>query len=201
MSLSITGGRFNGSVLRTPAGANLTRPTSGKVRQALFNVLQNALRDHLPGGIEDARFVDLFAGSGSVGLEALSRGARKTLLVESHPAAFKVLEANCRLLLSRGAEPDTLEWLRQDARVFCKNARAKTAAERFDVVFADPPFGQDFSSLPELLRPLLKPNGLAVVQFPSRNPPGWVAMLDSSAPGGGRVLVYGESSLAIFGPE
>ena len=195
MSLSITGGEFNGSVLRTPTGANLTRPTSGKVRQALFNILNH----HVDGGVEGSDFLDLFAGSGSVGLEALSRGARKTVLVENHPAAFKVLEANCRLLLSRGADSAAVEWLRQDARSFCKNERGKTATAtpdaRFDVVFADPPFGQDFSGLPELLRPLLTPGGVAVVQFPTRNPPEWVASLGE----GGRVLVYGESSLAVFG--
>ena len=188
MSLSITGGEFNGSVLRTPSGANLTRPTSGKVRQALFNVLR--------GRIEDADFIDLFAGSGAVGLEALSRGARKTVLVENHPAAFKVLEANCRLLLARGAEPAALEWIRQDARAYCKSAGERIAREGggFGVVFADPPFGQDFSGLPGLLRPLLAPGGVAVVQYPTRNPPDWVAGLGDKA----RVLAYGESSLAVF---
>jgi 16S rRNA (guanine966-N2)-methyltransferase len=184
MALSITGGQFNGSVLRTPAGAGLTRPTSGKVRQALFNILR--------GRVEDAGFLDLFAGSGSVGLEALSRGARKTVLVESHPAAFKVLEANCRLLLARGADPAALEWTRQDARAYCKATRA-----RFGVVFADPPFSQDFSGLPELLRPLLEPGGAAVVQYPTRNPPDWAATLGDK----GRLLAYGESSLAVFGPS
>jgi 16S rRNA (guanine966-N2)-methyltransferase len=190
MALSITGGEFNGSVLRTPSGADLTRPTSGKVRQALFNVL----RHHRDGGLEEAAFLDLFAGSGSVGLEAVSRGARKTVLVEQHPAAFKVLEANCRLLLSRGAAPARLEWLRQDARIFCRN-EGKPGGARFDVVFADPPFGQDFSGLPERLRPLLGPGGVAVVQYPTRNPPDWVATLGATA----RALAYGESSLAIFG--
>jgi 16S rRNA (guanine966-N2)-methyltransferase len=188
MALSITGGEFNGSVLRTPAGANLTRPTSGKVRQALFNVLR--------GRVEDARFLDLFAGSGAVGLEALSRGARETVLVENHPAAFKVLEANCRLLLARGAAPEALRWVRQDARAYCKN-EGKAAPARFGVAFADPPFGQDFSGLPELLRPLLEPGGVAVVQYPTRNPPDWVAALGDK----GRVLAYGESSLAVFGPS
>jgi 16S rRNA (guanine(966)-N(2))-methyltransferase RsmD len=186
MSLSITGGTFNGSVLRTPSGAHLTRPTSGKVRQALFNILR--------GRVEDARFIDLFAGSGAVGLEALSRGARKTVLVEQHPAAFKVLETNCRLLLSRGAEPAALEWLRQDARAYCQRSADRQEAA-FDVVFADPPFGQDFSGLPGLLKPLLAPEGTAVVQFPTRNPPVWVATLGTSD----RVLTYGESSLAVFG--
>ena len=185
MSLSITGGRFNGSVLRTPSGADLTRPTSGKVRQALFNILR--------GRIEDSDFLDLFAGSGAVGLEALSRGCRKAVLVEHHPAAFKVLDANCKLLLSRGAEPGTLEWLRQDARAFCKSAAGRPET-RFGAVFADPPFGQDFSGLPDLLRPLLEPEGVAVIQFPTRNPPDWAGSLGDQ----GRVLVYGESSLAVF---
>jgi 16S rRNA (guanine966-N2)-methyltransferase len=185
MSLSITGGRFNGSVLRTPSGANLTRPTSGKVRQALFNILR--------GRIEGSDFLDLFAGSGAVGLEALSRDCRKAVLVEHHPAAFKVLEANCKLLLSRGAEPDTLEWLRQDARAFCQ--AASKSGRRFGTVFADPPFGQDFSGLPDLLLPLLEPEGVAVIQFPTRNPPDWVGTVGEK----GRILVYGESSLAVFG--
>jgi 16S rRNA (guanine966-N2)-methyltransferase len=190
MSLSITGGRFNGSVLRTPSGANLTRPTSGKVRQALFNVLGNALR----APIGDSDFLDLFAGSGAVGLEALSRGCRKAVLVEQHPAAFKVLDANCKLLLSRGAEPATVEWLRQDARAFCKIEGGNSGGRRFGTVFADPPFGQDFSGLPDLMLPLLETDGLAVVQYPTRNPPVWVETLGDKA----RILVYGESSLAVF---
>ena len=184
MSLSISGGRFNGSVLRTPSGANLTRPTSGKVRQALFNILR--------GRIEDSDFLDLFAGSGAVGLEALSRGCRKAVLVEHHPAAFKVLEANCKLILSRGAEQGTLEWLRQDARAFCD--RTAREGRKFGTVFADPPFGQDFSGLPDLLQPLLEPEGVAVIQFPTRSPPDWVKAIGEN----GRILVYGESSLAIL---
>jgi 16S rRNA (guanine966-N2)-methyltransferase len=185
MSLSLTGGRFNGSVLRTPSGVNLTRPTSGKVRQALFNILQ--------GRVEGVDFVDLFAGSGAVGLEALSRDARKTLLVEQHPAAFKVLEGNCKLLLARGADPKALEWIRQDARAWC--IQAAREGRKFGVVFADPPFGQDFSGLPGLVRTLLDPDGLAIVQFPTRNPPDWIPSLGDK----GRLIAYGESSLAVFG--
>ena len=190
MALSISGGRFNGSVLRTPSGANLTRPTSGKVRQALFNILQH----HLNGGIEETDFLDLYAGSGAVGLEALSRGSRKSVLVEQHPAAFKVLDANCKLLLSRGAEPDSISCVRQDARVFCK-VEGKGGGHRFGVVFADPPFGQDFSGLPGLMRPLLEPDGVAIIQYPTRNPPDWVGNLGDQS----RILEYGESSLAVFG--
>ena len=190
MALSLTGGQFNGSVLRTPSGANLTRPTSGKVRQAIFNILR--------GHVEDASFLDLFAGSGAVGLEALSRGSRRVVLVENHPAAYKVLESNCRLLLSRGAEASAVEWLRQDARQYCKSRQGSPldSGEKFAVVFADPPFGQDFSGLPELVLPLVEQDGLALIQFPTRTPPDWVKHLGEN----GRIVEYGESSLAILGP-
>jgi 16S rRNA (guanine966-N2)-methyltransferase len=191
MALSITGGRFNGSVLRTPTG-DRTRPTSGKVRQALFNILR--------GSFEDADFLDLYAGSGAVGLEALSRGCRRAVLVENHPGAYRVLEENCRLLLSRGAEEGSLQWKKQDARAYCKTlgkTGGETGAGPFGVVFADPPFGQDFSGLPELILPLLAEDGVAVVQYPTRNPPAWVAPLTGKA----RLLEYGESSLAVFGAD
>jgi 16S rRNA (guanine966-N2)-methyltransferase len=181
MAISLTGGIFNGSVLRTPSGSDLTRPTSGKVRQALFNVLR--------GRFEDATFLDLFAGSGSVGFEAFSRGASRATLVEKHPSAFRELEANRRLLAARGAAPEALECLKAEARAFCLKCVAER--RRFRIAFADPPFGQDFSGLPELLLPLLDENGVAVIQFPTRNPPAWVSGAD-------RVLAYGESSLAFF---
>jgi 16S rRNA (guanine966-N2)-methyltransferase len=181
MSLSLTGGAFNGMALKTPTGMNLTRPTSGKVRQALFNVLR--------GSFEDGAFLDLYAGSGAVGLEALSRGAQRSVLVESHSAAFRVLETNCRLLIARGAETTSLEWLRRDARIFCKSAAQD--GTRFQVVFADPPFDQDFTGLRDALLPLLAPAGIGVIQFPTRTPPDFVTKVE-------RVLEYGESSLALF---
>ncbi len=180
MSLSITGGRFKGAVLRTPAGKDLTRPTSGKTRQALFNILQDRL--------DGADFLDLYAGSGAVGLEALSRGCRATL-VENHAAAFRVLEANCRLLLSRGAEAESLQWVREDAGKFPERMAAK--GRRFSVVFADPPFSMDFSGLWDRIKPLLTEGGMGIVQFPTRNPPDFTARAL-------RVYAYGESSLAVF---
>lgn len=182
MSLSLTGGRFNRAALKTPAGANLTRPTSGKVRQALFNILR--------GRVEDGRFLDLYAGSGAVGLEALSRGARRVTLVERNAAAFRALEANCALLVARGAEPESVVRVRRDARTWCVE-RAGDPDAVFDVAFADPPFGQDFTGLWDLMRPLVAPGGVGVVQFPARTPPDFAARAD-------RVLEYGESGLALF---
>lgn len=181
MSLSLTGGRFKGAVLRAPVGKDLTRPTSGKVRQALFNIL----RDRVDG----STFLDLYAGSGSVGLEALSWGCGKVTLVENHPLAFRALEANAALLVSRGVEKASLECLRDEAVKFCR--RAEKNARRFDIVFVDPPFTLDFNGLLEDIKPLMAGDGTAVVQFPSRNPP----LFTQKA---AKVYAYGESSLAVF---
>lgn len=182
MSLSLTGGDFNGAVLKTPTGMNLTRPTSGKVRQALFNILR--------GTFEDEAFLDLYAGSGAVGLEALSRGAARVTLVEHHAAAFRVLDGNVKLLVARGAAADRIETVKQDARAYCATQGA-AGGRRFAVVFADPPFGQDFTGLWDAMRPLVAPGGVGVIQYPSRNPPDFAAAAD-------RVVAYGESSLAFF---
>jgi 16S rRNA (guanine966-N2)-methyltransferase len=190
MSLSLTGGRFNGAVLKTPAGASLTRPTSGKVRQALFNVLR--------GRFEGGDFLDLYAGSGAVGMEAVSRGARRAVLVEHHPAAFRALEANRALLVARGADPASLRAVRRDARSFCKEIVAGPGQDfspgSFSVVFADPPFDQDFSGLWDAMSPLLAPDGAGLVQFPARRPPDFAARAD-------RILEYGESAIALFHPK
>ncbi len=179
--MNITGGRFKGAILRTPTGKDLTRPTSGKVRQALFNILRDR--------IEDSEFIDLYAGSGAVGLEALSRGCHRATLVENHTVAFRALEANAKLILSRGAESESLQCVREDALKFC--LRAGKEGRRFDIVFADPPFTRDFTGLWERFKPLLNEAGVGIVQFPSRNPPEFT---ETAA----RVYTYGESSLAVF---
>ncbi|HLU70073.1 MAG TPA: RsmD family RNA methyltransferase, partial [Fibrobacteria bacterium] len=139
---------------------------------------------------EDEDFLDLYAGSGAVGLEAVSRGARRAVLVESHPAALRALDANVKLLAARGAAPDSLAPVRREARAYCA-AEAREGGARFAVVFADPPFGQDFSGLADAVRPLLAEDGVAVIQYPARHPPDFLAAAD-------RVLTYGESGLALF---
>jgi 16S rRNA (guanine966-N2)-methyltransferase len=144
----------------------------------------------LRGNFEDGDFLDLYAGSGAVGFEALSRGARCAVLVESHPAALRVLEANRKLLVARGAAPDALVCMRRDARAFCAT-EARAGGARFATVFADPPFDLDFSGLWNAMRPLLAPGGTGIVQFPARTPPDFVPQAD-------RVLEYGESALAVF---
>ena len=130
-TLRIIGGQWRGRKLRFADGEGL-RPTTDRVRETVFNWLQPV--------IAGARCLDLFSGSGALGLEALSRGADEVLFIERNPQAVKALRENLALLEAANAEVhqgDALVWLRGTPRPF-------------DVVFLDPPFRQD------LLAPALK---------------------------------------------
>jgi 16S rRNA (guanine(966)-N(2))-methyltransferase RsmD len=105
-----------------------TRPTSDRLRETLFNVLAPR--------IEGARFLDLYAGSGAVGIEALSRGAAGVVLVEKAPPALKVLRANLEKLGLRG----TVRVEAAGVSAFLRKVRPESAPMRFDVVFLDPPY-------------------------------------------------------------
>jgi 16S rRNA (guanine(966)-N(2))-methyltransferase RsmD len=122
--MRIIAGSFRSRTLQAPAGL-ATRPTSDRLRETLFNVLASR--------IEGARFLDLYAGSGAVGIEALSRGVAEVVFVERAATAIKVLRANLdRLKLTEGF------------RVVAGNAsgffRKAEAYRRFDLVFLDPPY-------------------------------------------------------------
>ena len=113
--------------LEAPAGMS-TRPTSDRLRETLFNVLAPRM--------EGAWFLDLYAGSGAVGIEAASRGATTVMLVERAEPALRVLRANLEKLGLRGG-------VRVEAvsvGAFLRRVRPESAAIRFDVVFLDPPY-------------------------------------------------------------
>jgi 16S rRNA (guanine966-N2)-methyltransferase len=118
--IRIIGGRFRGRRLETPADLSI-RPTSDRTREALFNILDHA------GLIGGAAFLDLFCGTGAVGLEAWSRGAGEVWLVDRD---IKLAVRNAEAL----GQPDEVHVLRQDA------TRLMVAPARFDLVFLDPPY-------------------------------------------------------------
>jgi 16S rRNA (guanine966-N2)-methyltransferase len=161
----IIAGAAGGIRLDVPASG--TRPTSERVREAMFGSLESA------GAIDDARVLDLYAGSGALGLEALSRGASTADLVEKGPAAAGIATRNADRV----------------ARV-CGNATARVhrgavhtylgrATGPFDLVFIDPPYDltdADLRAALELLRPTLAPDALVVVERGKRSAePDWAA--------------------------
>jgi len=120
--LRIIGGRWRGQRLTFPPVPGL-RPSPDRVRETIFNWLQPIM--------EGARCLDLFAGSGALGLEALSRGAAESVLVDGHPKAVAALREHMRRLEANG------EVRQQDVLKFLEGPRP---ARPFDIVFLDPPF-------------------------------------------------------------
>jgi 16S rRNA (guanine966-N2)-methyltransferase len=145
-----------------------TRPTSDRVREALFSALE--ARD----AVRAARVLDLYAGSGALGLEAASRGAASVVLVERNPGASRVAKANAALVARAFAPADAPRLELRTAAVLSYLAAAEGP---FDLVFSDPPYEQGEEGLAADLRalvPLLAPHALVVVERSSRSPePAW----------------------------
>jgi 16S rRNA (guanine966-N2)-methyltransferase len=128
--MRVIAGTLRRRTLEAPPGM-ATRPTSDRLRETLFNVLAPR--------IQGARFLDLYAGSGAVGIEAASRGAERVVLVERAAEALKVLRANLESLRLRGG-------VRVEAvsvAAFLKKVRPESAGFVFDIVFMDPPYEAD----------------------------------------------------------
>lgn len=140
----IVGGRYSGRRLTTPAGG-ATRPTAEKVRAAIANSLQAS------GAAAGAAVLDLFAGSGALGLELLSRGAASLVAVDKNRSALVALRANVHAL---GVQQVTIR--EDDVLSF-----AVTAGERFDIVVADPPYDLPDTDLSDILTALVNSGRLA----------------------------------------
>jgi 16S rRNA (guanine966-N2)-methyltransferase len=183
----IISGSAGGRRIQTPAGS-ATRPTSDRVREALFSRLEH--RELLDG----AKVLDLYAGSGALGLEAASRGAALVLLVESHKAAAKVIRANIDVLGLRGARVivDTVE------RAL---AAGPPGGIRMDLVLIDPPYDVSEDALGAVLAALVEREWLArdafvVVERSSRSPqPSWPEGLELSGE-----KRYGETTMWFAEP-
>lgn len=149
-SMKITGGEACGRVIEMPAHPGV-RPTGSKMREALFNILGKL--------VENAHFLDLFAGSGLIGFEALSRGAAFLTAVEKNSPCADVIRANAEKL---GYEKKT-KIIQTDFR----RAIASLNADQFNIVFADPPYMSEHSKLVVKLvaqQKLLKAKGLLIVE-------------------------------------
>jgi 16S rRNA (guanine966-N2)-methyltransferase len=129
--MRIIGGKLKGRTLRGP-GSDAIRPTSDRLREMIFNILAHSYGNPAEG----ARVIDLYAGTGAMGIEALSRGAVFALLVDSSAAACAIIRANaaaCNLGVAAAV-------LKRDAR----KLGARTEWPRFNLAFLDPPYGRGF---------------------------------------------------------
>jgi len=173
----IIAGTHKGARIFAPKGA--TRPTGDRVREAAFNLI---------GPVEDMAVLDLFAGSGAMGLEALSRGAASAVFVESDREAQRVIERNLEKLGLKGATV-----VNQDARRAL--AAEAAAGRRYDLVLVDPPYRMLDPLLPILstyLPALLVEDGLVVVESAKSEHPQLPLAERTSR-------VYGSVRLTIFG--
>ena len=151
--MRIIAGSRKGHSIAAPKGLD-TRPTSDGTREAVFNIVAP--------WVEDADVLDLFAGSGAMGLEALSRGAARAVFVEADPAACRTIERNLDKLRLTGAE------------VLCRDVARGLASETrtYDLVFCDPPYAErDHQTLARYLPRLLADDGLLVFETAAKVEP------------------------------
>src|SRR4030066_513327 len=124
--LRVIGGKAKGRLLKVPTGSKI-RPTSDKVRESLFNIIG-------PAGVAGAIFIDLFAGSGAVGIEALSRGPEHSTFIESNPKHTRIIREN----IERCGFQQSANVVLGDVLLMLD--RIKLQSSSYDIVFADPPY-------------------------------------------------------------
>lgn len=177
MPIRITGGLLRGRNIESPDSMK-TRPTASRTREALFNILQ---------GVEGFHMLDLFAGSGIMGLEAISRGAASVTAVELARPQVRMIERSYKAV----GVFDKLKLL--ETNVLTLKKEVLCAEEGFDLIYADPPFkDMDYPDLRPFIE-WLNPGGVAVFEAPSRKLPDWATEEGFQ----GQVRRYGESSLII----
>ena len=182
----ITGGSVRGRKLKGPVGFEI-RPTAGLVKNFIFSSLFVDIRE--------AKILDLFAGVGSLGLEALSRGAKEVVFVENNPAVLKILKNNIRLC------GFSTESKLHGEDVFYSINKMKKQEKKYDLIFADPPYQNTLRE--QIVRcvdqnDLLKPGGLLILEHGKDDPdPGehGVQLLKQKAFGHCIVSIYGEDEL------
>ena len=153
--MRIVAGRWRGRTLQSPTWDGL-RPTSDRLRETLFNILAPA--------VEAARVLDGYAGTGAIGIEALSRGAAHVTFVERDPRAVRLIEANLAAL--GPARADDRAFIRAEVA----DAAARLVGEPFDVIIVDPPYARDAAAAAlAAVRMLVGPATRVVVEHASRH--------------------------------
>ena len=154
--MRIIAGERKGHAIYAPKGLE-TRPTSDRVRENVFNIVAP--------WVEGARVLDLYAGSGAMGLEALSRGAASAVFVEAEPPAVRAIERNLDRLRLTGATV-----LRSDA--ITGLAQEAASGRKYDLVLADPPYSMtDYNSLARYLPLVLAEDGLVMLESAAKTEP------------------------------
>jgi len=182
MSVRVISGTAKGSRLRVPRGLAV-RPTPGRAKEGLFNIIGER--------VTDCRFLDLYAGSGAVGIEALSRGAAEAVFVEKRPRVAVVIRRN--LIRTKLAE---------HARVVVTDVgdaleKLRKKGELFDIIFADPPYNQKNAC--EILqvianKEVLADDGLVIWEYASRaGPPEKIGNMMCS-----KEVCYGDTAFAFL---
>ena len=179
MRVRIIAGKYGSLLINTPKG-HVTHPMGDRIKSSMFNSLGDK--------IQDALVLDAFAGSGALGLEALSRGAKHTTFVDRDNSAVEVLKSNIELLKCN----DDTQVIKSGLATWANDYKGK-----FDIIFADPPYDNLQLSTVTRLFKLLNSNGLMVLSYPGRG----------EAPSGtnGVVVVdnrsYGTAALAFYRME
>ncbi len=179
MNVRIIAGKFGGRLIQAPEG-KVTHPMSERVRGSLFNILGSK--------VNGAEVLDAFAGSGSIGLEALSRGASHVTFIERDRSANDILNKNITTLDTK-AQTAVLQmnvgtWISQNTD------------KLYDVIFTDPPYSDMQFSTVSRLAQLLSPNGIMVLSYPGRGevPPDiGIVVVDNRS--------YGTAALAFYQKE
>lgn len=181
--MRVIAGKYRGRILKSPANIK-TRPTSDRLRETLFNVLNPVITD-------ETRFLDLCAGTGAVGIEAVSRGAKFAAFVDKSRRACALIEENL----------DLLEIPEKQTEVFCNSAEKFIAAEQinaWDIIYFDPPYQENYRlvlfEIGENAAKLLSDEGILIVEHRVKNPlPAAVGAIRCW-----RVLKQGETQLSFY---
>lgn len=164
--MRVVGGMWRGRKIGEPRGKDVTRPTTDRVREACASMVLSALED----GIDDTCVLDAFAGSGALGIEMLSRGAKRAVFFDSDRGAAALVRSNLEFL---GAPRDRWRVVRGDVAAAAE--RGRIPAGPFDLVLLDPPYALDVALTERLLEALaahgaLRPGALALHEHASSAP-------------------------------